>query len=329
MTRDDTPLITHLAGRDEELRLALEDLGLDRYLAAKRLLRATGTDWGLRTSRSQVLAVVAANSRAIESWCSEEPEDVDARMMWARVLTQRLLNAHRRGLSGQDLVNAVHAVWAACRAAAERWPEDPVPYVCYLALAQTDIDQRFPHSPVHWATPADAMLPPGPWRLLKWVNQRDPGSREAYHRMLQVFQARARGALDFAQWVASVAPEGSALKVLPLYAYVESYRLLRQRSQSVGVIAYWATEDKAHYARQALYGWFAHADPRSLSLLDLNYLAHGLTATGVGQATAVFEEIGNHVTLAPWINVTPNPEWWQDDFRSARRRALTATSGRR
>ncbi|MFC4463950.1 hypothetical protein ACFPH6_05130 [Streptomyces xiangluensis] len=329
MSANDMALIIHPAGRDEELRLALEDLQLDRYLSAQQLLRATDTNWALRTSRSQVLAVGAADTNAIDSWYAEHPRDPDALMMWARVLTQRVLNAHRGGLSGHELIRAVGVATKACKAAADRWPADPVPYVCFLALAQTDHDERFPHNLLHWTRTRDAMLPPGPWKLLTWVDQRDPGNREAYHRMLQVFHARGRGGLDYAQWVASATPEGSALKVLPLYAYVESYRLRLEHQQTVSVIGFWSGADKAHYARRALYDWFTHVDPYACSLLDLNHLAYGLTATGVGEARNVFEAIGPYVTEAPWMQVATNPHWWQANFLSARRRALGVLGGHR
>ncbi|MFI6341202.1 hypothetical protein [Streptomyces sp. NPDC050535] len=322
-------LIEHAAGPDEDLRLALEDLRMDRYLEAKRLLRATDGNWALRTSRSQVLAVGAANNKAVDQWCVEEPSDPDALMMRARVLTQRVLNAFRSGLSGPALIASVVAARVACKAAADRWPADPVPYVCYLALAQTDVDERFPHHRRHWDPPPEQMLPRGPWRVLDWVNERDPGNREAFHRMLGVYHARGRGALDFAQWCTTFAPEGSPLNLLPLYAYVETYRLQLEHQQTASVIAYWSTADKAHYVRKGLDVWFAHADPRSCSLLDLHYLAYASTATGVGRAAGVFEAIGPYVTAAPWALVTSNPQWWQSEFRSARSRALSVAGGRR
>ncbi|MFD3379527.1 MULTISPECIES: hypothetical protein [unclassified Streptomyces] len=335
MSPHDMDLIDHPAGPDENLRLACEDLQLDRWLEAKRLLRDTGSDWTLRTSRSQVLARVAANYRAIDAWCAEEPDDWDALMMRARVLTERVLNTHRAGGSGRDLMRAAAAARLACKAAAERWPDDPVPYVCYLALAQTDTDRQFPHSPVHWEEHRNDndMLPPGPWRVLAWADQRDQYNREAYHRMLNVFQARQTGVLDFAQTVAAFAPEGSPLVLLPLYAFTEAYRRQLEGGRTVSVIGYWATVDKAHYARRALHEWFEFrpTPPEQLparSLVDLNYLAYTLTATGEGNAAGVFEAIGPYATAAPWIHVTPKAEWWQDDFRKARRQALSVGSRR-
>ncbi|MEV5786045.1 hypothetical protein ACGFWD_26970 [Streptomyces sp. NPDC048448] len=330
-------LIVHSAGRDDELRLAMEDLQMDRWLSTQQLLRTTGTNWALRTSRSQVLAVGAAQSHAIEAWRREEPENVNAVMMWARVLTQRALHAFRDGARGEDLRRVTYAANQACRTAASLWPADPVPGVCLLALAQTDVDRSWPHDPLNWVEHRDGFLPPGPWTLLNWVHSRHPYNREAYHRTLQVLQARGAGDLDFALWVASSAPEGEAVTLLPLYAFVDRYRRSIAHGRSASVIAFWATEEKAHYARRGLEWWF-HAPTPTMwpaaaghqqqlldvrSLADLNHLAHATTATGVGHAQDVFTAIGPYATPSPWAHVGTNPSWWMDDFRSARNRALT------
>ncbi|MET8288358.1 hypothetical protein ABZV80_24315 [Streptomyces sp. NPDC005132] len=336
MPTDVMDLIVHSAGRDHELRLAMEDLQMDRWLSARQLLRTTGTNWGLRTARSQVLAVGAAQSHAIEAWRQEEPESVNAVMMWARVLTQRALRAFRDGVRGDDLRRATYVANQACRTAAIMWPADPVPGVCLLALAQTDVDRLWPHDPLNWVEHRDGFLPPGPWTLLNWVHARDPYNREAYHRTLQVLQARGTGDLDFALWVASTAPEGAAVTLLPLYAFVDRYRRSIACGRTASVIAFWATEDKAHYARRGLEWWFNAPTPTTgaaaaghgqqllevRSLADLHYLAHALTATGVGHAADVFAAIGPYATPAPWAYVGTNPDWWMDDFRSARTRAL-------
>ncbi|MGW2291848.1 hypothetical protein [Streptomyces phaeochromogenes] len=333
MPPHDMNLIDHPAGPDEKLRLACEDLQLDRWLEAKRLLRDTGDDWPLRTSRSQVLARGAANNRAIDAWCAEEPNDPDALMMRARVNTERVLNAHRGGVSGWALRRAVDAADAACQIAADWWPKDPVPPVCQLALAQTDTDEMFPHNEVNWGRPFDVTLPLGPWRLLERAHRLDRYGREAHHRMLGVFHARGGGGLNFAHAVAYSAPEGSALHLLPLYAHVEAYRRQLQGRQTAGVIGYWSREDAALCAEQARYSWFEQTQPNEgvpdpRSVLDLNYLAYALTVTGVGNAAEVFEAIGPYATLAPWAQVTPNYAWWQDEFRSARRKAMSLRSRR-
>ncbi|MFE9684523.1 hypothetical protein ACFYSQ_24180, partial [Streptomyces sp. NPDC006285] len=85
----DMPLTDHAAGSDFALYAVLEDLKMGRYLGVKELLVETGYDWPLRTFRTQVIALYAAYTRAIDNWCADEPDDPDALMMWARVLTQR------------------------------------------------------------------------------------------------------------------------------------------------------------------------------------------------------------------------------------------------
>jgi hypothetical protein len=302
---------------------------MDRWRTAQQLLHDSYGDWALRTFRSQVMGAVAAQSGAINAWCSETPDDPDALMMRARVLTERAVAAGRRGLFGAELIDSIRVARVACHAAAQRWPADPVPWVCLLTLARLDIDQRAPHDSSHWAAAPEPMLPPGPWPLLDSVNKRHPRNREAHIRLLQVFEARGRGGIDFARAVAAAAQPGSPLLLLPLYAYVESYRL-QLKNQSGGVIAFWSTADKAHYVETALYGWFAHhPDPaRTCSPLDLNYLAYVLTVTGVGKAADVFEAIGPYATPAPWSLVNHDRNHWQDDFHVARRRALGKRSRR-
>ncbi|MGW2292859.1 hypothetical protein ACWC1B_49995, partial [Streptomyces phaeochromogenes] len=115
--------------------------------------------------------------------------------------------------------------------------------------------------------------------------------------------------------------------------HVEAYRRQLQGRQTAGVIGYWSREDAALCAEKALYGWLeqtrpADDEPDTRSLLDLNYLAYALTVTGVGNAAEVFEAIGPYATLAPWAQVTPNYAWWQDEFRSARSKAMRERSRR-
>ncbi|GHA38826.1 hypothetical protein GCM10010372_43740 [Streptomyces tauricus] len=322
--------LPHPAGRDADLRVALEDLRLNRWLSTKELLARTDS-WALRCSRSQVLGRAAVDTEAIEMWAAEEPEDWNAWMMRARVLSERVVLAHRNGASRPQLMQAILKARYACSAAAE-WTADPVPPLCFMTLAQVDDDPRRPHSALNWITRED-LLPPGPWRLLDAVHQRDAHNREAFHRMLAVFRARGDELITFAQWVASKAPIGSPLKVLPLYAFVDQYRKQWATRQTASVLAYWVTEDKAHYARQALHEWFeptqpAPGQPDTRSLLDLNHLVHALTATGVGHAGPVFEAIGPHVTTAPWAQVAHEPQEWREEFLKARRPALKSRGHR-
>ncbi len=323
----DMSLTSHPAGYDEDLRRALEDILIGRWLSTKALLANTRT-WALRTSRSQVLAADAAKSDAIAAWCSEEPEDANALMMRARDMTHRVLAAHRSAADRHTLLPRVEAARTACQDAARRWPADPVPWVCMLALAQLDIDHRHWHAVEHWANPPEAMLPHGPWPLLWQIDRRDSPNREAYHRMLQCLQARGHGAVDFTRWVASQAKPGSVLLTLPLYAYVEDYRIRTAGGQVASTVGYWTNEQVRYYVELARDGWFAHiTDWSTCSLVDLNYLAYTLTACGLPGAAEVFEAIGSFATPAPWQHVGES-RWWQDEFTQARNYALKWRSGR-
>ncbi|MEU5281085.1 hypothetical protein AB0G87_32295 [Streptomyces asoensis] len=325
-------LTPHLAGRDEELRLALEDLQIGRWLSTKALLVDT-TTWALLTSRSQVLATGGAQSDAVDAWQAEEPGDAYALMMQARVRTLRALTAHRAN-EGNDVLRFVRGARAACDAAADRWPANPVPWVCLLALAQLDIDERSPQRAEHWATaPLHSLLPRGPWPLLSEVRRRDPGNREAHHRMLQCLQARGAGAVDFTRWLASQLKPGSSesvLLALPLYAYVEVFRLRRVGGQIAAGLRYWQDEQIHHYVALARDAWFAYLpDPTESSLLDLNHLAFALTACGLPGAADVFDAIGPFATPAPWRQMGEAGRYWQDDFVRARDYAAKGRLSRR
>lgn len=328
MATSDMPLTPHPAGYDDDLRLALEDLLLGRWLSTKRLLE-NPRSWALRTSRSQVLAAGAARGDAIEAWCAEEPTDANALMMRARVMTHRVLAAHRSAVDRHTLLPRISAARAACEDAARRWPADPVPWVCMLALAQLDVDPRHPHAHVNWANPPEALLPQGPWPLLAQVGRRDWPNREAYHRMLQCLQARSTGAVDFTRWVSSQARPGSDQLVLPLYAWVEEYRSRTASGQVASTLGFWDNEQVRYYVERARDGWFAYiTDVSTCSLVDLNHLAYTLTACGLPGAAEVFTAIGPFATPAPWQQVSES-RWWQDDFLQARNYAMKRKRDRR
>ncbi|MHC3474892.1 DUF6415 family natural product biosynthesis protein [Streptomyces sp. 7R007] len=78
------PLIVDLAGRDDELCQALDDLRLGRWFALREVLLKTGEDWPLRTARIQVLAVGAGEGGAVAAWLQEEPGSADALVMCVR-----------------------------------------------------------------------------------------------------------------------------------------------------------------------------------------------------------------------------------------------------
>jgi hypothetical protein len=293
------------AGNDAALRSALQDLRTGRWMAMRGLLDETRA-WWQWTQRTQVLAAAAAGTDVVRAWLAEEPFSVPAVVMRARVAVERALRAHR------ERHRRTHELWIeawdASQSATRTAPHDPVPWVCLLALAQLDKEQSWQE---HRERAPAPMLPPGPWGLLAEADKRDPGNREAYHRMLQFLYARGSGerlaeAVGFAQWASGAAPRGSALHVLPLYVRVERYR--RSGGGDAALDLHWVAEDAAREARYALHSWFELTRPDERSLLDLNHLAHALWgAHRFTDATRVFEALGPYCTPLPWAYRTSGP----------------------
>ncbi|MFC9425945.1 hypothetical protein [Streptomyces sp. NPDC056987] len=325
MASDNFRPVYHPAGHDNDLRAAVQELRAGRWVSMRNLLAET-RDWSLWTQRTQVLAAVAAGSDAVRAWRSEEPDSTAATVMHTRVLVERAVRAHREGHARtQELWQQA---WEACGTAARQAPADPVPWICLLALSQLDTEQRLEE---HRLPPPGPMLFPGPWALLAEVDKRDPYNREAYHRMLQfVYARRSDGSLseavNFVQWAASAAPEGSSLHAMPLFVRTERYR--RDNGHEKALDLHWVTEDATRDALRALHLWFDHAVLAEASLLDLNQLAHALWgALQFSEAARVFEALGPYYVSLPWAYRTRRPgdaAEAEDVFLRARSRCLGA-----
>ncbi|WP_239570502.1 hypothetical protein [Streptomyces sp. G44] len=318
--------VYHPAGHDEPLRAALQDLKAGHWASTRNLLTET-PDWGLWTQRTQILASAVAGSDVVRTWRAEEPHSTSAAILHTRVLVERALRAHRAGhrRTGDLWRDAV----SACAAASSLAPEDPVPWVCRLSLAQLDEGRRRDE---HRVAPPEPGLFPGPWPLLAEADKRDPGNREAYHRMLRFAYGRRSGgplteAYGFAQWAAASAPAGSALHLLPLYVHVERYR--REAGSERVPDPHWTAADATRGTLRALHLWFDHALPAATSLLDLSHLAHALWgARQFHDASRVFEALDPFCTVVPWTYRTHSPGDAQaaaEVFVRARSRCRAAT----
>ncbi|MFE0174594.1 hypothetical protein ACFWZ2_19935 [Streptomyces sp. NPDC059002] len=297
--------VYHPAGHDEALRAVLQDLRAGRWVSTRNLLTET-PDWGLWTQRTQILAAAVAGSDVVRAWRAEEPHSASAAILDARVAVERALRAHRAG--HRQTNDLWREAVAACGTASSVSPEDPVPWICLLALARLDEGQRWDE---HRVAPPEPMLFPGPWHLLAEADKRDPGNREAYHRMLQFVYGRRPGgplteAYNFVQWASAGAPAGSSLHLLPLYVHVERYR--REGGGERALDLHWISEDATRGALRALHLWFDHAPPAAASLLDLNHLAHALWGAHQFQdALRVFEALDPFFAVVPWTYRTRSP----------------------
>ncbi|MFK0284233.1 hypothetical protein ACIQVL_27755 [Streptomyces sp. NPDC090499] len=336
-------LIVSPIGADTDLRNALQDLQLGRFHAAQDLLRMTGRNWGLRTSRSQLLAAGASEPGVFKMWLDEEPDDPDAAMMWARVLARAALNAHRRGKSRDVVGRAAQLAAQACNRASDLLPECPVPWVDRLQLTQLPYKPEYfdPHAqarPIPWD-----VLPPtvgvhdhgmyhrGPWPLLREIDARHPGNREGYHRMRQYFQTRqgTAASMDFSCWMVLSEPPSPELWLLPVYALVDKYRKEHGEDGETGTLRFWQTASAGLHATNAYSRWFAQIPPVDypwVSMTDLSHLAHALVANGETQRAAdVLRAMGPYVTAQPWQDVNKvlgRSKNWQDQFLMTRASTL-------
>jgi hypothetical protein len=293
------------AGPDTALRAALQEVRAGRWMSMRTLLAETAS-WWQWTQRTQVLAAAAAGTDMVRAWLAEEPHSGPAALMHARVAVERALRAHRE--RHERTRELWHEAWLASDALTRVAPHDPVPWVCLLALARLDEDQRWTE---HRVAPPEPMLPPGPWGLLAEADKRDPYNREAHHRMLQFLYGRSASgrlaeAAGFAHWAADAAPPGSPLHLLPLYVRVERYR--RGGGREAALDLHWVAEDACREARRAYHGWFEHSTPEERGPLDLNHLAHALWGSlQFAEADRVFDALGPYWTPLPWSHRTATP----------------------
>jgi hypothetical protein len=331
--RAETPDAMHLivspVGADTDLRAALEDLKLGRYLATRDLLARTGLNWSLRTSRSQLLAAGAGNGGVFKLWLDEEPGSADAAMMWARVLTRAALAAHRKGKSTEFVGRAASLARDACSRAMELEPRCPVPWICLLHLTHFDPQARAPHQ--SWDLLGDTTMPHrGPWPILGQINWRHPGSREGHHRMREFFlhHCGPESAMDYTGWLVSRQQVNPGLLMLPLYALVDIYLAQHGHGQS-GALRFWQAEQVLYHACRARDGWFALVPPverRWLPVMDLSYLAYVLVACGE-DARDVFEAMGPYAVSQPWqdVNTSLGRTYdWRTEFLHTRAYVLGA-----
>ncbi|MFJ4918411.1 hypothetical protein [Streptomyces sp. NPDC088725] len=318
------------AGDDHELRAVLQDVASGYWMSMQDLLvRTQRADWAQWTYRTQVLGAASAGTTVVRTWHDEVPESVPATVMLARVAVERALRANRVG-DGQHLEALWRTAKSACDSAANAAPDDPVPYICRLALAELDPAQA---EEEHRRPPPDPQLFPGPWGLLDEVERRDPGNREAYHRITRFLLTRKGGTVAhqdfFTRWIAEWAPRGSALLVLPLYVAVERWRAMYEGHESLDATLYWVTDRALERARHAYEGWFVHTASRRLTV-DMNYTAHALWAAQLYEpATEVFRAVGMYASPRPWLYLTGPGDRWERLFLDAHEGARAHGAERR
>jgi hypothetical protein len=255
-------------------------------------------DWDRRSHRVRVLAESVANSAWVESWQVLDPMNADAALLRAQVETFRVLRS-AGGSAATVRESAAADALALCNHAAEMAPEDPTPWVVMLTLARAA-------GRTSAGSGRDEF-----WRRWQEMRRRDEFNRDGHHEALAYLCASWCGShvemYDFAYWLASQAPPGSPLAVLPLVAHAEAYRAmaagLPARAQPSPHV-HWENPQVVADVDRVLRSWLGSASvTHAQADMDRNYLLHALVFSGRGhgpEARALFEAVGSHATRIPW-----------------------------
>jgi hypothetical protein len=281
------------AGADRTLAQAVMELKAHRSGLTRDSLRECRRDYPVRAHRSLVLASAASGTDLAESWLEEDPQNSDAKLLYARVAMVRALRSRETG-DGREPGLALIA-WRAGVTAIEAAPWDPTPWAALIAVSRhrPDVD-RASYGRVPPPEGLDAL---GPWDLLTEAHARQPWHRESYHRMLSFFFPRYGGDADglwqVASWAASVSPPEADAQLLPLVAQAEQAR-------TGG--AFLAQEYAVHTAQRIYTYWFPSVAKLSFPpIADLSLLAHALDRGGrTAEAGAVLEFMSPYAASFPW-----------------------------
>lgn len=282
------------AGADRGLAQAVMELKASRVGLARTAMQECRRDYPVRAHRSLVLASAAAGTDLAETWLEEDPQNTDAKLLYARVAMVRALRS-RETADGRESGLALMA-WRAAVAAIEAAPWDPTPWSVLIAVARRrpDVDRARPFGRTPPPEGLDAL---GPWDLLTEAHARQPWHRESYHRMLTYFYPRYGGDSDglwqVAHWAATVSPPDSDAQLLPLVAQAE---LARSGAASL------AQEYLVHTADRLFAHWFLGTKHLSFPpIADLSLLAHALDRGGrTADTGVVLEHMSPYATSFPW-----------------------------
>ncbi|MEY9935578.1 hypothetical protein ABH926_010260 [Catenulispora sp. GP43] len=297
-------LVWDPAGRDQRLATTTQEFRVGRYTLAGELLadRQAGED--VRDYRYLVLAQIAASNGVDTAWLTEEPDSPEAALLRLRTNVIRALKAHRA--QHPRAYGLIDLTRNQCLEAAERFPDDPLPWIALLHLA--------PAAPDNVPGPPELLID-GPWQTMGQLWRRDPWNREAHHRLLAAVGPKSGGSVSsvsaVAHWIASQAPSGSALLVLQLVAFIEAFRQQVERNDLNKVLLTyrnWSTAYAEQETERCYTHWFLPTGGSGALLPDLHHLAHALWAGSQWRPAAqVFDAIGPYALTMPW-SLHGNPE---------------------
>jgi hypothetical protein len=290
-----TALTWRLAGADDALATAVISARSARPGNIAEVLAATRDDFALRAFRSQVLGSACSDVDVAERWLREEPGNVDAVLLYARMAVARALRS--ADADDRRWRQLAEIALRACRAAIAAAPEDPTPLTALLALA------RLGHAPQTRSPGAgDFVEVTGPWDLFDQIRRIDPLHREAHIRFLHCLGSDA-DRLHFAMHVANATPLESDPQLLVLVALVEQYRSKSPGQRVEQQLDWqWRRPGTLRYALDLYENWFPETRGRRFApVTDYSYLAHALWAGGcIPEAGEVFLAMGPYGASQPW-----------------------------
>ena len=294
---DPVRLVWDAAGPERRLAAAGQELRAGRVALAAEVLADRRAGQDVRCHRYLVLAQVAAGNGAAELWAGEQPGSLESALLLARASVIRALQAHRE--QHPKTAALVARAQADCWDAAQRFPEDPVPWVALLQLATV--------APEHSPGPP-ALRVPGPWQLMEQLWQRDTWNREGHHRLLAAVGPRCGGSVaamsSVARWITDQAPPHTALCLLQLSALVEGFREQIETTDISRILLtdrHWSTAYAQVAIERCYEHWFVGARSSETVLQDLHLMAHALWASAKRRwAADVFAAIGPFALTTPW-----------------------------
>ncbi|MET7290025.1 hypothetical protein [Streptomyces sp. NPDC005573] len=214
-------LDVRMPGADPDLLAVLDVMRRTRdHRAAEQLLAGTGVETEERWQRVQAFAGTASlelqrqpggvhetpGGQWLRVWRAERPEDPGATAVYAEFLAQQ---AWRTSVPGTpDFRIIMEETREACREAALRAPDDPVPHIVELSAAR-GLGCTAPEFEELWQ------------RILDRAPHHMGAHLAALHHWCEKWHGSREQAYAFAEGAAARAPEGSLLAALPLFAVFE------------------------------------------------------------------------------------------------------------
>ena len=287
------PIDADSALDDHELRAARDAAAAGDWTAARDVMAAAGTDWGLRTKRMFTLSAADSNEW-LADWLMKEPDDPAAATLHAATLFNRAADA--RGSASAKNTSAEQ--FASFHALAEASAE-----ASGRAIALVDPGDPAAHIQLISAMFADGRVrTPEFQETVDEAKRRDPHNFELHQTVVSLLCEKWYGSHEqmyaAAREVAAAAPEGSSAVMIPYLAHFE-YAMrehcwdTRAKPALAAAAKHFKRPDVQRELDALAAKWRAGTPVPGRGMTCRNWLALYYWLAGRRpEARAVFEEIG-------------------------------------